>query len=150
MSLNLGIWKAIINLVMLETLLRTRGLTRETMIYQLIYASSMRSGMGEKTVQKIAVQSRERNLEHGITGMLLFSKGIVLQVIEGERFDVEALQRQILRDTRHRDVFVVAERETNKREFEDMPMAYKAINSAKGHKLLKQLTKTAESLSMAG
>lgn len=120
------------------------------MIYQLIYASSMRSGMGEKTVQKIAVQSRERNLEHGITGLLLFSKGIVLQVIEGERFDVEALQRQILRDTRHRDVFVVAERETDKREFEDMPMAFKSITSAKGHKLLKQLTKTAESLSMTG
>mgnify|MGYP000489422662 CR=1 FL=1 len=120
------------------------------MIYQIIYTSKLRPGMGEKTVKKIAVQSRERNLEYGITGVLMFANGMALQVIEGEQDAVEALWRQITRDTRHREVMMLVDHHAEKRAFEGMPLALKIITSPKSSAMMKSLAKSAEALSMAG
>lgn len=120
------------------------------MVYQLIYTSKLRPGMGEKTIKKIVVQSRERNQEHGITGVLLFAGGMAMQVIEGDQDKVEALWRQITRDTRHREVMMLVDNHTDKRAFEGMPLALKIITSPKSTSMMKSLVKSAEALSMAG
>ncbi len=119
------------------------------MVYQLIYTSKMRSGMGEKTINKIVMQSRERNQAHNITGMLLCANDVILQIIEGERHEVEALYRQITRDTRHREVMILADQETDVREFKNTPMQVKFITSAKGSAEMNALIKNSEMLSLS-
>ena len=62
---------------------------------QLIYCSDAREAMGSVALQSLLELARARNAALGITGMLLYSNGRILQVLEGESGPLDALYEKI-------------------------------------------------------
>ena len=52
---------------------------------QIAYVSSTRELLSAEDIAQILSKSRENNGRRGITGMLLYKGGDVLQVLEGKR-----------------------------------------------------------------
>ena len=94
------------------------------MPYRLIYSSEATGEMARSDLQQMLEESRVRNAKRDITGVLVFVDGVFLQVLEGEKDDVEDLMESIRRDTRHRDIKVFHEEEIERRAFPTWRMAY--------------------------
>ena len=94
------------------------------MPFRLIYSSEAAPGLAASELEEMLAESRIRNKAHGITGVLLLVEGAFLQILEGEKDDVEDLMVRIQRDPRHHDVKVFYEEEVDERAFESWSMAY--------------------------
>jgi len=69
--------------------------------------------------------SREKNAEHGLTGMLLYNDGNFMQVLEGPPASVDALMANIRRDPRHIRVTVLLRKKVEARTFGQWQMAFR-------------------------
>jgi len=69
-------------------------------------------------------ESRARNRAHGITGVLILSDGVFLQILEGEKPEVLQLYENIQRDPRHHGAKVYREDDIEERAFASWNMAY--------------------------
>ena len=94
------------------------------MPYRLIYSSEATGEMTRADLEQMLEESRIRNARRDITGVLVFVDGAFLQVLEGERSDVEDLMERIRRDPRHRDLKVFQEEEIDLRTVPTWRMAY--------------------------
>ena len=93
---------------------------------QLIYVSSLVQG-GEPELGRILESAVRHNREDGITGMLLYSGGNFLQVLEGSRDRVHATYERICRDPRHGSIMLLTEEEVPERHFADWSMGYRQL-----------------------
>jgi hypothetical protein len=73
------------------------------MLIQLTYASRTAAILGPGDVKDILLIPDSNNQAAGITGALCLSNGIFLQLLEGDRTAVNALDHGILKDSRHKD-----------------------------------------------
>ncbi|MDN3918743.1 BLUF domain-containing protein [Roseateles violae] len=87
------------------------------MLVRLLYASRAASPMGEHELAAILKQSREHNHAEGVTGLLCYTEGIFIQVLEGGRGPVNARYKAIIDDPRHRDVILLSYAEIAERDF---------------------------------
>lgn len=87
------------------------------MLVRLMYASRAADGTDAETLASIVKQSKANNGGAGITGLLCFSDGIFLQVLEGGRNAVSAIYNRIAADPRHRDVVLLHYAEITERRF---------------------------------
>ena len=90
---------------------------------QLIYLSDLSPGQ-ESALPAIVETSVRRNGEDGITGMLLYAGGNIMQVLEGDEAAVRRTYERIGRDPRHRNIMLLSElleRETGARVSERRP-----------------------------
>lgn len=87
------------------------------MLVRLMYASRASDAIDQEALLGILRQSKTGNASHGITGVLCFSEGIFLQVLEGGRMPVNALYNRIAADPRHRDVVLLTYEEIGERRF---------------------------------
>lgn len=94
------------------------------MLVRLLYASRAVGGIDEAFLRSILEQSREKNLEHGITGILCtYPKGgVFIQLLEGGREAVNQLYGNIVRDCRHQDVTLLDFAEIEERRFASWSM----------------------------
>uniref|UniRef100_UPI0032B1793D BLUF domain-containing protein n=1 Tax=uncultured Aquincola sp. TaxID=886556 RepID=UPI0032B1793D len=60
---------------------------------------------------------KSANPRQGVTGVLCFSSGIFMQVLEGGRMAVNALYNKIVADPRHTDVVLLDYAEIRERRF---------------------------------
>ena len=112
-------------------------------MYYILYLSTASPNLSEDDLIDILVQSRRRNIESNITGMLLYAEGSILQVIEGEENDVLRLYNKIELDKRHRDIVRVHEGEVSERNFSGWAMgfkssSYKELEGYTGYKVLSR------------
>jgi hypothetical protein len=91
---------------------------------RLIYSSEAAPGLATAELERMLDESRIRNRGRGITGVLVLVDGVFLQVLEGEKDDVEDLMSRIRVDPRHSGVKVFHEEEVDARAFESWSMAY--------------------------
>ena len=87
------------------------------MLVRLLYASRAAAGTDGAALLAILHQSKAHNPGLGITGVLCFSEGLFMQVLEGGRSAVNALYGRILRDPRHTDVELLSYEEIGERRF---------------------------------
>ena len=87
------------------------------MLVRLMYASRAADSVDQDELLAILKQSKAGNASSGITGVLCFSGGIFLQVLEGGRMPVNALYNRIAADPRHRDVVLLSYEEIGERRF---------------------------------
>jgi hypothetical protein len=87
------------------------------MLVRLLYASRAAQAMGEAELNAILKSSREHNQETGLTGLLCYSEGVFIQVLEGGRDAVNARYKAIIDDPRHRDVILLSYEEIGERHF---------------------------------
>lgn len=98
------------------------------MLYRLVYISKASKDLDDRELAEILSVSRERNSRKEITGLLLFVDGGFLQVLEGEKNQVEKLYEHIGLDSRHFTVKRLQSGETGERLFGDWSMAYSPIS----------------------
>jgi hypothetical protein len=99
------------------------------MLVRLLYASRAASPLTPPVCDSILERSRVHNSAHGITGILCFSEGTFIQVLEGARDEVCELYNAIVRDPRHDHVRILSFEEICERRFGHWTMGQ--VNLAK-------------------
>ncbi len=91
----------------------------------LVYLSSATDRFDEGRIPDLLAQSREKNGELDVTGLLLYEEGRILQVLEGEAETVEKLFDTIRNDRRHSGCIVVLREPIAERKFPDWSMGFR-------------------------
>ena len=107
------------------------------MLVRLTYASRANDGMTAEALTALMKQSRATNMDIGVTGVLVFSDGIFLQVLEGGRDTVSRLYNRIAQDRRHRDVVLLGYEEIDERRFAGWAMGQANLSRLNPGVLLK-------------
>ena len=87
------------------------------MLVRLMYVSRAADSVNQNELVAILKKSKANNVNVGVTGVLCFSAGIFLQVLEGGRSAVSALYNKIANDPRHHDVVLLSYEEIGERSF---------------------------------
>ena len=99
------------------------------MDYCLVYLSSSAGLFSEKEISDILKQSQANNRALGITGVLLYCNGSIIQVLEGDRQQVEALYQVISKDSRHINLICLYADTIQNRSFPDWLMGYRTLTT---------------------
>lgn len=95
----------------------------------LIYVSAASKLLSNSEIKKILQISRENNLRDNITGMLLYSEGTFMQVLEGEEETLTATFQRIENDPRHTGVVTLDTADVIGRLFPGQPLGFKTANA---------------------
>jgi hypothetical protein len=87
------------------------------MLVRLMYVSRAVPSVDQEELLAILRKSKTNNPSQGVTGVLCFSEGIFLQVLEGGRSAVNQLYNRIARDSRHTQVELLSYEEIGERRF---------------------------------
>lgn len=98
-------------------------------LHRLVYQSNATVFLSESALEPLLTKSRAWNAAHGLTGLLLYCNGELLQVLEGPADEVHAIFARIRRDARHAHVTKLADGPVDQRCFADWSMGYRAVNS---------------------
>lgn len=84
-------------------------------LHHFAYCSRVAVGVDEAEVGRIVESAQRHNLDHGITGVLIFNRGVFFQWIEGPVDQVKRLIANLHGDPRHFDIVSLSQSE-DKRE----------------------------------
>jgi len=115
----------------------------DEMIDYTIYVSRAQRLMSEEELKHILTKSRQWNTDHGITGMLIYIEGVFtntstrelssqmsgrfMQVLEGNKFEVDHIFNLIRTDPRHTDLRILQQSEVPSRNFDSWKMGFKLL-----------------------
>lgn len=105
------------------------------MLFYIVYISAAVELLTDEELKQLLIQSQTANKEFDVTGLLLYYKGIFMQVIEGAPENVKQLFQNIEHDSRHTAVIKLAEEEIEERAFGEWAMAFKTISDEEFSKL---------------
>ena len=92
---------------------------------QLIYISSTNDELPDFELESILESSVRHNYSHDITGLLIYSNGSFLQVIEGSEKAVEETYERIYRDSRHHNITLISRHPIHERVFPTCKMEFR-------------------------
>ncbi len=93
------------------------------LLFNIVYCSQMRPGLGITDVDAIVATSHRRNPLLGITGLLTFGSEIFFQWIEGPKLEVFDLIKLIETDNRHENMVILSsDEEVRERIFPNWDM----------------------------
>jgi hypothetical protein len=98
------------------------------MIFYLIYVSSAVQLLPEEELLLLLRQSQAKNLNLGITGMLLYKGGNFMQMLEGGEQTVRELYATIRKDPRHHNVLTIITGSLKARNFKDWSMGFQNMD----------------------
>ena len=107
------------------------------MLVRLMYASRAVDSVDQDELIAILKKSKANNPGIGVTGVLCFSGGIFLQVLEGGRSAVSRLYNRIAADPRHREVVLLSYEEIGERRFAGWSMGQVNLNRLNPGLLMK-------------
>lgn len=93
----------------------------------LTYLSSATTLFDEQQLTDLLADSRPRNEERGLTGLLLYADGNFAQVLEGPDEAVERTFASISADRRHHGLIVALRDQVEQRAFPDWSMGFRAM-----------------------
>ncbi|MBH8556682.1 BLUF domain-containing protein [Hymenobacter negativus] len=96
-------------------------------LHHLVYQSSATTGLNEAELTALLAQSRTWNHGHGLTGLLLYSNGDIMQVLEGTEKEVSYIFTRIAQDARHGRVVKLSDGPIAARHFSQWSMGFKAL-----------------------
>ncbi|QNH61042.1 BLUF domain-containing protein [Hymenobacter sediminicola] len=99
-------------------------------MYHIVYLSSALADMDDAALKSLLLHSRRRNEERNVTGLLLFSAGNILQVLEGKQETVQALFDTIAQDCRHTHLYKLADGPVARRAFPEWSMGFATASPA--------------------
>ena len=99
------------------------------MVTQIVYASSASPLFRPDDLAGILAVSRRNNARAGVTGVLLYSDGNVLQAFEGPAEAVDATYARVHADGRHRGVLMLYRGLSAERSFPDWAMGLPSLAS---------------------
>jgi len=100
-------------------------------------------------LENILEVSRRNNSEKGITGMLIYADGSIIQLLEGKKEVIMSTYRKILHDPRHSGIIKLKEGELTERNFSQWSMGFESVSKLKSKDLIeyKKLKETVGSVS---
>ena len=98
-------------------------------ILTLTYTSSATDLMSVTQLVELIEQIRPKNDRLGVTGLLLYSGGSVIQTLEGASYAVYRVFDAIRADPRHGDVRIVERRYVDDRSFASWSMGFRNISA---------------------
>jgi wyosine [tRNA(Phe)-imidazoG37] synthetase (radical SAM superfamily) len=105
----------------------------------IVYVSTAVKLMHENQLLDILHNSRQHNAALNISGVLLYSKGTFIQVLEGKDGVIDALYSRIEADQRHKDVVKLVDKPIAEKSFSQWLMGFAITDSAKTEKLVGYL-----------
>ena len=108
----------------------------EESIYHVLYRSQATPAPTEADLQALLEWSRFYNAQHQITGLLLYSDGCFVQLLEGPKATVRALYARIQQDARHTQVVTLSDGPGPQRWFTDWYMAFGRVAAPALHQVL--------------
>lgn len=96
----------------------------------LAYASRAQGHLTATQITELLVKARARNIEYGITGMLLYFDETFMQYIEGPSPHLELIYRIIRKDPLHSGLILLMKSDIATRAFGSWAMAYDSPGSA--------------------
>lgn len=97
-------------------------------LHYLVYQSYATVPFGDLQLTKLLTQSRAFNAAHGLTGVLLYSQGIIVQLLEGNEANVRAVFARIVQDPRHTRIIKLADGPATHRLFTQWSMGFHTVN----------------------
>jgi len=102
-------------------------------MFSLVYISSAVAPFSPTELADLLTASHLKNDRLGITGMLLYKDGNVMQVLEGEQAVVRELYAKIGRDPRHRGLLTLIQESVEERQFPDWSMGFRDLRAGNLH-----------------
>jgi len=97
------------------------------MLVRALYVSRAVGPQTGTVTATILATSEAHNAVNGVSGVLCQGQGLYLQVLEGERAQVNCLYARILQDRRHQDVQLLSFEEVAQRRYPDWSMAHVSL-----------------------
>jgi hypothetical protein len=97
-------------------------------LLSLTYVSSASELLDADQLRELLSAVRPKNDALGLTGMLLYSGGNIIQTLEGPDATVDSTFQTIRRDPRHRGVFEVVREQISARAFPDWSMGFRNLS----------------------
>lgn len=104
-----------------------------TELYHLVYLSAATDDFSEDDLADILAASRRNNPKRDITGMLLYSDGGFIQVLEGPKKAVIDLYEKIEQDPRHGSSIKLARGPIEERSFSGWEMGFQEVDARTAH-----------------
>jgi len=98
-------------------------------MYYILYLSAGTTWFDEKELKSILTISNVNNRRNNITGLLLYSLGNFIQLLEGTESDVRATFQKISLDNRHKGITIVSSGRLAERNFPQWAMGFKTLSS---------------------
>lgn len=73
--------------------------------------------------------SRVNNARLGVTGLLIYHEGSIIQILEGEKEVLYTLYNKISKDTRHKAIIKVLDFSITERNFREWSMGFKQVSN---------------------
>jgi hypothetical protein len=99
-------------------------------LYTLVYLSSATDALTDEELGNILKISRTNNSQIGVSGVLIYCDGNILQVLEGLEENVYKVFNKIKADPRHTNLITLQSRDISVRNFENWSMGYRTSNKA--------------------
>lgn len=96
----------------------------------LVYVSSAAYELSDEKIKHILGRARDRNIEHHVTGVLLFIGGNFMQYIEGPADELDLIYSIIKADPDHKGLIELMHHAIEARDFSSWSMAYCTKNRA--------------------
>ncbi len=97
-------------------------------MHHIIYMSRATYSMNDDDLEKILRQARLYNEQRNITGALAYGAGQFMQIMEGEKAELDAIYEKVCRDPRHTALTKLADKEISHRSFANWSMAFQTIS----------------------
>ena len=97
---------------------------------QLIYVSTANHLLSELEIRQILDSSIRHNTPQEVTGLLLYSDGSFMQVLEGDEAAVNETMSRIERDPLHHGIIVLERTTVTSREFGTWAMGFHGVTTA--------------------
>jgi Sensors of blue-light using FAD len=101
----------------------------------LLYRSRIVNRIGPLHMLLLVERARRANLEHDITGQLLYFDHSFMQYLEGPAAEISALWRQLQQDPRHYDVELLARYPLAQRQYPGSPLLFSGHACFGGYQL---------------
>ena len=101
-------------------------------LHSLTYVSSASADLSADALLELLARWRPKNHSAGLTGMLLFSGGNIIQTLEGPFPSVEGVFTTIDADSRHHGVIALHREEIDARAFPDWSMGFGRYDQQSG------------------
>jgi predicted DNA binding protein len=96
-------------------------------VFSLIYSSTTDHDWSQDELVGLLEWSRDWNVAHDVSGLLLYRDCVFMQFLEGDEDTVRGLFARISRDRRHQDVDLMWTNQTGDRRFADWSMAFREL-----------------------
>ncbi len=98
-------------------------------MHTIVYLSAASWLFSTDDILDILKTSRTNNSSLGITGLLIYHDGSIMQILEGEGKLVQSLFDKISRDKRHKGIIKIHDEPIETRSFREWSMAFKEVSN---------------------